>query len=427
MKKKVILILVATLLVVFFVTNYFYATEGQWKYLGKKDYQLLYRIDNVPLVFENLQDADKRKIGEAIEKNPDVVKTWTGLRPNIVPEFNVKKILKDNNVGSTQMEIIDIDFGETFGKKGKIAKIYFNNKTILAADPDHTPFRLIPSSDFSRYLIVHDDRELWFIDDPVKCIPKKISKDTYEGKSISELLKSISGRDDRLLYWISNPMFSPDGNKVAFISNRDCLDRQGSSIWINDLTTNNEYALVRSINGEYYNLIGWFDSENVLCVKYDKEGSTYYVIDMKGNIYGPFLNDKDVVAIYRDGKIAYTDNSSKKIYVSQYDFNNHDIKSIYDDAEINGEYLIKNSFHFSPDGSALSLAYAADTNGTLYIKIINLNNKKEIILKDSPSGEWFLFNNDWIDNTRLLVYTENWEKGVREVSTYIYRVDWVGM
>ncbi|MBE3591702.1 MAG: hypothetical protein IMW84_02100 [Thermoanaerobacter sp.] len=59
MKKKVILILVATLLVVFFVTNYFYATEGQWKYLGKKDYQLLYRIDNVPLGGNNINSGLK--------------------------------------------------------------------------------------------------------------------------------------------------------------------------------------------------------------------------------------------------------------------------------------------------------------------------------------------------------------------------------
>ena len=225
------------------------ASRDKWTYLGPDNYQLVAVVDGIPVVFNALQDRDKEKIREAEsgifmengveifnkDERLGVEKKWAGERPDIVPPLKFKKITPQNTLVDLPKKVFEVSCeGGEGTKKVKIAKLDINGKTILVpADPEYSPRGLIPSPDHNKYLLATENG-LWLIE-AGKENAVKISKDEFNGKTYEELRLELQKRlvgeeGPAIVWWNDNPIFSPDGSRIVYMTNRDCIATGGSSL-----------------------------------------------------------------------------------------------------------------------------------------------------------------------------------------------------
>lgn len=455
MRRKVILMLAVGLVIVLLLYSLpLLASRGKWMYLASEDYQLLALVDNVPVIFNALQDKDKQKISEAVsgtfmENGVEVldnsnslgaIENLEGVRPDIAPPLQVKKIKPDNTLDDAEKEVFEISYqieGKT--KKAKFANLYLDGKSIIVpADPEFLSQELIPSPDSTKYVLA-TEKGLWLIPSG-KQKATKISKDEYNGKTYNELSyelqKKLAGDEGpAVLWWNSNPIFSPDSSKVVYMTNRDCIKSGGSSLWLYDLATGEERPLVKNAGGEHYRCKGWVDDKNIIYKKYNQVGDLYFLTDVNGNSKELELEGKqpDILAVYGE-MIAYTPDcfNPRVLRVVNVDLQSElgRVDVIYEKS-IDGalRQIIPNVFtiargNFSPDGLKLAYLYAPNSDETIqYISIVDLKTKEEVILKDVPSKDavrTVFYNFDWIDNERMLIRLSRIVDGMNEIHSWIY-------
>ncbi|MBE0447090.1 MAG: PD40 domain-containing protein [Actinobacteria bacterium] len=420
MKRKLILFSIALALVLLFAVTSIMASRSQWTLLGSEDYKLIARVGDLPVVFNALQDKDKRRIVEARAKNPGIEKRWKNSRPDVVPPLKIKTILPQNSLADVKTSSFDVAFEDEEGQRvGKVNKFIAGGKALLAIEPEFSCFELTPSSDYSKY-IIPTGKGLWLVD-PEKERTTKITADSYGGKTIDELrgYGIATGKEESWsLFWNDNPLFSPDGSKIVYVTNRDCLEK-GTSIWLLDLSTGDEHPLKNNENGEHYRVRGWIDNDHILYSKFTGNLDYAFIADISGNYSEmdmPSLSG--VLAQHPNGMIAHTPDyeAGKDIFVAKIGAD----KSLIKLHKIDCSHLTYDSVGFSPDGSKVVFAYMVDDRGTENISVVDLNSKKELVLTDPPSRGHVLGDVKWLDNERLLIHTEEVINGVGEVSTWIY-------
>ncbi|NNG68159.1 TolB family protein [Caldanaerobacter subterraneus] len=458
MAKKKLIIAIAGLAIVGLIAVPLLASGCKWTYLGPDDYQLAAIIDGTPVIFNALQDTTDKEAKSGVmtessveiggEKNTQITMRWEDNRPENVPHLTFKKITPQNTLIDLQKEVFEVTFKlpgegtkvwvwddkqqtyvlshteeETY--KVKVAKLFVDGKTVfLSANPEETPLFITPEKDKFWYFT---KKGFWLID--FNGNAKKLSQDKFNGKTYDELQEELitkTGDSNATLWWSDNPIFSPDGTKVVYMTNRDCIDSGGSSLWLYDLTVGEELPLVKNIKGEHYKAIGWLDSSHILyVVYYTNEKNEYYISDISGRYEKLNLEGKQpyVLGIYPDLQILYTSDysASRDICLGKVDLVTKAVKEVYKKT-LDG--VLRNSCGLNPNGSRLAFMYAPDSNGTLqYLTVVNLANKKEILIKRAPLSEELrtvLNSFEWLDNTRLLIRVTNVVDGTNQISSWIF-------
>lgn len=451
-RRTVILSAVGLMIVLLLVAVPLLASRDKWSYLGPENYQLVAIAGNVPVVFNALQDRDKEKVREAVSgtfrengvevfeqgRSPDRKTRWEDDRPEILPLLTFKKITPQNTLAGLRKEVFEVSCkGREETIKVKLAKLRVNGKSILvAANPESSSSGLVFSPDNTKCLVA-TEKELWLIE-AGKEDAIKISKDLFNGKTYaelrSELQKKLAGKEGpAVLWWNDNPVFSPDGSKIVYMTNRDCVASGGSSLWLYDLATRKERPLVRNVAGEHYRCKAWVDNSHVIYQKFARGASRYFIADLQGNsIELKLEGQKPEIFAVHNGLLAYTPDCTapKTVCIAKISFSDFSTTKIYEKT-IGGalrEVLPGTTYrprgYFAPDGSRLAYLFAPDTGETAQqIAIVDLAAKKEVILKEALSKEGaraVLYDFDWLDGRRLLVRVSRVVNGMSEISSWIY-------
>ncbi|MEQ2130681.1 hypothetical protein QTP99_12010 [Caldanaerobacter subterraneus KAk] len=419
MRKK-LLITVVILAIVALIAIPLLASAYQWTYLGPENYQLATTVDSIPIVFNALKDEASHLTFKKITPQ----NTLIDLQEEVfevtfkLPGEGTKVWVWDDKQQTYVLSHIE---EETY--KVKIAKLFVDGKTVfLSANPEEKPLFLTPEKDKFWYFT---KKGLWLID--FNGNVKKLSEDKFDGKTYDELQEELIAKtgDNATLWWVDNPVLSPDGTKVVYMTNRDCIDSGGSSLWLYDLTVGEERPLVKNMRGEHYRAVGWLDNSHILyTVYYTNEKNEYYISDISGRYEKLNLEGKQpyVLGIYPNLQILYTSDysASRDICLAKVDLATKSVKEVYKKT-LDG--VLRNSYSLNPDGFRLAFMYAPDSDDTLqYLIVVNLNNKKETLIKRVPLPEGLktvLSSFDWLDDARLLVRVTKVIDGKNQISSWI--------
>lgn len=314
---------------------------------------------------------------------------------------------------------------ETYTKK--IAKLFLAGKTVLVpANPEEASLLLTPDNDKFWHFT---NRGFWLVD--FNGNASRLSQDKFNGKTYDELqdeLRTKLGDSGALLWWVDNPVFSPDGSKIVYMTNRDCVDSDGSSLWLYDLATGEERPLVKNVNAEHYRAVAWLDDSHVLyAAYYTKEGDGYYISDVAGNRVRLNLVGRQpyVLGVYPGPQILYTPDfsASREICLVKVDLATNAVEEVYKNT-LDG--TLREPYSFSPGGSRLAFMYAPDSNNTVqYLVVVNLVSKQETVIKRAPLREGLravLDGFTWLDDSRLLIRVTKTVNGISQISSWIYSV-----
>jgi len=451
MKRKGIILIVCSFVVVTIAVILVTVTSGllsaelpntPWKLVSKDAYKLVKTGSGDPVLYRILQDREKTMIvsmtSEKGEMGGSLKENWKEIRNELMSSFkSIKKIDMDDNLQSAQEEEFDVPYSDSEGDK--VEKFFMVNagsgKSVIIpmeAEGFTSNYYIglgcefVSSNDKTKYLIA-SDKGLWMLEGNSKNAVM-ISKKTFNGKSYEELqaeisLKYADSDGTEGLFWNDSPIFSPDGSKIVYITNRDCISTGGQSVWLYDLGTGEEKVLTNS-SGEYYRCIGWLSPNHILCQKYSGEKVYNIVIEDTGKIIDLSLEGKNVeiLGTTYSGLIAYAPYySSNEIFIDKFDTASSAPSRKYQN-KING--TLRSGHSFSDDEAKFAYLFAPGDNDTVqYIGIININEASEMLISELPANKEqriFINSFSWINSEKLLVNLSTVKEGLEEISTWTY-------
>ena len=215
-------------------------------------------------------------------------------------------------------------------------------------------FNCFASNNDAGTYITWSDYGIWQID-PETLETKRITSDTYDGKTIDEI------REDSIkieFSWVSDVALSLDGKNVVYLSKKDCPKELGKrSIWMINLETGKESRLSDSWKWGY--MVG-FLSDDCLIMQ-EEIGASIININTGKIIPIPFPEEFPVDEIKNDG--GYSGISIK---------------------DIKNEVIV---YRFSINGSALSTMYVSNINAETG-ELVKIMEVKDVVYPPSfsPSG-----------------------------------------
>ena len=452
MKRKGIILIVCSSIVVTIAVILVTVTSGllsaespntPWKLVDKDAYKLVKTSGGDPVLYRILQDREKTMIvsitSEKGEMGGSLKENWKEIRKEFVRSIfkNIKILGMDDSLKSVQTEEFDVPYADSEGDK--VATFFMvtagsGKSVIIPMEAEDLPFEFVPSNDKTKYLIA-TVRGLWMLEGSKKAV--MISKKTFNGKSYEELQEEMSlkyaGSDGtEVIFWNDIPIFSPDGSKIVYITNRDCISTGGQSVWLYDLETGEEKVLA-SGSGEYYRCIGWLSQNHILCQKYSGDKVYNIVIEDTGkiidlNLEGENVENIDILDTTYSGLIAYAPYySSNEIFIDKFDAESSAPSRVYSN-KINGTLRIPRDYKgFSEDETKFAYVFAPSENdGVQHIGVININEASEIIISELPASKEkrvYMNSFSWINSEKLLVNISTIKEGIEEISTWTYNLE----
>ena len=254
----------------------------------------------------------------------------------------------------------------------------------------------------------------WKID-PESLTAKKISSDTYDGKSQAELSGEIrNAGNGGYLIWIDGVQLSPGGEYVVYRTNRDCRsDRiesaSDTSVWTIDLKTGEEHQVI--VPAYHNDIVGFLSGRHVVVGALadtrivDMITGTVVSVSFQQlpNFYICGVNDGTIVySSYADGT------SETSAYISRIDTSTGAMTLI---TKVVG-YLGGAEPRFSPSGKTVAIGYGTKPMvGVVDIMLVNLATGTQKLLTASVEGanqiEGEITKCQWAYNDTLIVTAQN--------------------
>jgi hypothetical protein len=140
-----------------------------------------------------------------------------------------------------------------------VYSLVFEGRPVLFAQPGEGPALHESPVERGLYVVEHDDN-LWLI------APSGVTRLTADTvRAIArQRLQAQQVEGVRHLFWATQPLWSPDGSAIAYVTNRTwMLDRSGGQeVWLVDVRARRERPLL-SERGQFFSARGWLASELV--------------------------------------------------------------------------------------------------------------------------------------------------------------------
>lgn len=179
--------------------------------------------------------------------------------------------------GAQIIDFVDPVTGEEM--QLELLTVEVGGKTRYVGRPDALPLRWNPASqnlsllerNSAIFLLDTDKLQVTFLGNP---------EERHAGLEAAARLRSSSAAQteqegEHTLNWGQEPYWSWDGRYVAFLTNRDTLGEHfGTSIWVHELATGKERAILRSTAGRPVVVRGWTPKNELIVDEYTVTNNT---------------------------------------------------------------------------------------------------------------------------------------------------------
>ena len=305
-----------------------------------------------------------------------------------------------------------------------VERVAVNGKTVLVPQTlDNATTDVVITPDGSK-AIAYTDRGMW-LSTTMRSSSENVLPEYFNGKNYEDLAdESYEQYGANYALWCGQVMPNPDSNKVAYVSNKD--DLNGLSIFVYDFEAEKE-RFVAGEPGCYYLIVGWVDSENILCYKVKGDYKETVLVSVDGvesnlrfEVDNPFI-----IACY-NGKVAYSPSGEENaVYVGH--FENGNLTTVFS-SQLDGTLRERPGINaFSPDGTQLAVIYVPeDAPYDRLVKIFDFTNQSEqevSAVKTRSMNNTGILEVSWIDDSSLLtVIVQDEHDGSSTYTTWDYTV-----
>ncbi|MBM7564749.1 copper amine oxidase N-terminal domain-containing protein [Paenibacillus sacheonensis] len=269
----------------------------------------------------------------------------------------------------------------------KLQKVSLAGRSIvMPQDIDQFPLEYVITPDGNKSFVVADNG-IWLINSAAKKL-QRISPLAYKGKTFSMIAKEGPTNDEHwMLYWNGGVRPSPDGTKLIYTSNKTNRSPMEAALFTYDLATGAETRIGKT-DGAMYEIIGWLDSQRVLCIKEYDSVRTTIAVNMQGEERELDLPDIEAqLFAVQDDRIAYyvPHNDGDEFHIASIDSSSelHDIATL----RSQGSIRMRGGQAFSLHGSYLAFIYVPnDEPMARYLKVIQLNTETVTDIDTFPLG-----------------------------------------
>lgn len=304
-------------------------------------------------------------------------------------------------------------------------------KVLLPRNPERFPISFHVMLGGER-LLVYNDQGLWGMDaysDDVK----RLTSDSYQGLAIDQLKTDMAKeRPTETLYWIGGGMPDPDGQSIAYISNRRGWKEGGNSIYVFDLAAGEERWIADSPAETIgFGIVGWLDRGRILCEARNGNEIAYSIIDVRAGADGRIIplehpeSSTDILDV-RQGYIVYATPLEGGIgeYVIARINDQGTLREEVAAIPIDGWIRIQNR-GISPEGSYNAFIYAPNdvqNRSHRYVSLYDMTKGREVQIKEVPGAPNAIIHSfGWANDNWLAMELEEKTAEGEVISTWLYK------
>lgn len=311
------------------------------------------------LVTDKMSDADlDALVDEITDSEGNLLEDSDERRQDFMDDFeNFRVVTADGSTYSVDstpftvsLESASEDFDYTFYQVETS-----DGNLIIPQEWDVMGFIFLNSEDNSGFYAC-TDIGIWKLD-PDNRTATKISSDSYNGQARESILSSMTSENS--LFWIDNPIVSPDGKYVVYRSNRTAPDASGDCVWVLNGDTGVETQLTQN-TGTYRAIQGFISNTEILVENYAGDTTSYSVLNIETGAESPVampqLDNLMVFAVSANGYVALSsyDDTSEDTTIVKVTSNGVSVVS-----ELENCY---GKVEFSPSGNKVGIAFNEDNS-----------------------------------------------------------------
>lgn len=272
--------------------------------------------DGAALVTDKMSDADlDALVDEITDSEGNLLEDSDERRQDFMDDFENFRIVTadgstysvDSTPFTVSLESASEDFDYTFYQVETS-----DGNLIIPQEWDVMGFIFLNSKDNSSFYDC-TDIGIWKLD-PDNRTATKVTSDSYNGQARLSILSSMTSENS--LFWIDNPIVSPDGKYVVYRSNRTAPDASGDCVWVLNGDTGVETQLTQNM-GTYRAIQGFISNTEILVENYAGDTTSYSVLNIETGAESPVampqLDNLMVFAVSANGYVAlssYDDTSA---------------------------------------------------------------------------------------------------------------------
>ncbi len=365
------------------------------------------------LVMDLLSDGDLAQFSEQTAAGGEQARQFINCRANL------RILTEDGAIQPVEWDLFSIPMEAVRGE-GQEAVFY----RVAAGDCVLAIPQEDPGTNTGSRFYAWTDAGIWKID-PEQDTGSKVTSDFYQGMHYTALAEDADACHP--LFWIGNPMVSPDGRYVVYCSNRSATKDYGDCLWALDGTSGRELQLTSDAH-VYRVPEGFVGPAEVLVANLSGDTPTAYsVVDVatgaEMSLQMPTLPNVSICATSPAGYAAlgYYDDAACGTAIVQ--IQGKDVTTVQDFPGIYG------TIHFSPSGAWAGISYNLDlSRPDSELLLFDLCSEAERYLSDDAAslmdhpGSASISDFAWISDNALLVTTESTDGG-RAETTDLWQLD----
>ncbi|WDV47674.1 hypothetical protein PV797_08305 [Clostridiaceae bacterium M8S5] len=375
-------------------------------------------------------DPNAHMVDNVTEDGYYLKDNWVQIEQNMVEAKSIERFMYGSGMSIMPFETFKATYEEyNRVKTMKFQKFYNGNTIVIPKDTYSGLSRFTMTPDCKKFFIECRD-SLWQINSKTNQL-EKISDSTYNGKTYEELDKeAYESNPYNNCYWNENIHTSPDSKKLAYISNKNDVNK--FEIFIFDIETKQEIKISEDKYAENI-IIGWLNKNQLLYERYFDNGEKEIVVyNLNGERVKIGQRETDECSMVheiheiKDNMISYTNSSDNKT-INIIEFDGESRLRAKRKETLDGSIRWRYGKKFNLNNTYFACMYRTNEEDfTTHIAILDLNSNDIIKINELPKEvdkSAFIIEFSWIDDNKLLINIEEKIDGKEKISTWIYTLN----